>query len=179
MVQKAVAVENDRCNTFFQSAFGVHPGTGIGYFISVILNIDKNRGISEIFKFLSIYEPEPLQRINGIAVDIYRGYRIPSQFTSYNILQALFAFFGKVLFLYPDRRAVSVFRRVLHFKRDKDAFISECEYDYELGISLITSAGLVKILDGYKNSHMKEFPARLLMKDGLLNEDRIVKVLGG
>ncbi len=60
-----------------------------------------------------------------------------------------------------------------------EEFISECEYDYELGISLITSVGLVKILDGFKNSHMKEFPARLLMKDGLLNEDRIVKVLGG
>ena len=58
-------------------------------------------------------------------------------------------------------------------------FISECEYDYELNISLITSEGLVKILEGFKESHMKEFPVRLLMKDGLLNEDRIVKVLGG
>ena len=58
-------------------------------------------------------------------------------------------------------------------------FISECEYDYELNIFLITSEGLVKILEGFKESHMKEFPVRLLMKDGLLNEDRIVKVLGG
>ena len=58
-------------------------------------------------------------------------------------------------------------------------FISECEYDYELNISLVTSDGLVKILEGFKESHMKEFPVRLLMKDGLLNEDRIVKVLGG
>jgi hypothetical protein len=58
-------------------------------------------------------------------------------------------------------------------------FISECEYDYELDISLIPSEGLVKILWGFKESHMKEFPVRLLMKDGLLNEDRIVKVLGG
>ena len=60
-----------------------------------------------------------------------------------------------------------------------DDFISECEYDYELGISLVTSEGLVKILEGFKESHMKEFPERLFMKDGLLNENRIVKVLGG
>ncbi|MBL7047001.1 MAG: hypothetical protein ISR95_05155 [Candidatus Marinimicrobia bacterium] len=58
-----------------------------------------------------------------------------------------------------------------------DEFIGECEYDYELNLSLITSKGLVKILDGYKESYLSEFPVKLLLKDGLLNEDRIVKVL--
>ena len=58
-----------------------------------------------------------------------------------------------------------------------DEFVGECEYDYELNLSLITTKGLVKILDGYKESYLTEFPVRLLMKDGLLNEDRIVKVL--
>jgi len=56
-------------------------------------------------------------------------------------------------------------------------FISECEYDYEMSLSLITSSGLKKILEGFKNSRLTEFPVRLLQKDGLLNEDRIVKVL--
>ena len=56
-------------------------------------------------------------------------------------------------------------------------FISECEYDYEMSLSLITSNGLKKILEGFKNSRLTEFPVRLLQKDGLLNEDRIVKVL--
>ena len=56
-------------------------------------------------------------------------------------------------------------------------FISECEYDYELSISLITSSGLVKILDGLKDSNLTELPVRLLLKDGILNEDRIVNVL--
>ena len=56
-------------------------------------------------------------------------------------------------------------------------FISECEYDYELSLSLITSRGLVKILEAFKNSHIKEFPVRLLLKGGLLSEDRIEKVL--
>jgi len=56
-------------------------------------------------------------------------------------------------------------------------FISECEYDYELSISLITSDGLVKILEGLKESTLTELPVRLLLKDGILNADRIVKVL--
>jgi hypothetical protein len=56
-------------------------------------------------------------------------------------------------------------------------FISECEYDYELSISLITSEGLVKILEGLKESTLTELPVRLLLKDGILNADRIVKVL--
>ncbi len=56
-------------------------------------------------------------------------------------------------------------------------FISECEYDYELSISLISSDGLVKILEGLKNSSLTELPVRLLLKDGVLNADRIVKVL--
>ena len=56
-------------------------------------------------------------------------------------------------------------------------FISECEYDYELNLSLITSRGLIKILEGFKNSRLTEFPIRLLLKGGLLNGDRIHNVL--
>ncbi len=56
-------------------------------------------------------------------------------------------------------------------------FISECEYDYELNLSLITSHGLKTTLEGFKSSPMTEFPVRLFQKDGLLNEDRIVNVL--
>ena len=58
-----------------------------------------------------------------------------------------------------------------------DDFISECEYDYELNLSLITSRGLAKILEGFKSSHLTEFPVRLLLKGGLLNGDRIDIVL--
>jgi len=60
-----------------------------------------------------------------------------------------------------------------------DDFISECEYDHRINLSLITSAGLVEILEGYQSSKMGEFPIRLLMKDGLLNASRIVRVLEG
>ncbi len=56
-------------------------------------------------------------------------------------------------------------------------FIGDCEYDHELNLSLITSRGLIKVLEIYKKSKFGEFPVRLLQKDGLLDEDRICKVL--
>ena len=56
-------------------------------------------------------------------------------------------------------------------------FVSECEYDYELNLSLISSSGLVKILEGLKASPLAELPVRLFLKDGALNADRIVKAL--
>jgi len=58
-----------------------------------------------------------------------------------------------------------------------DDFVSECEYDDELSISLITSRGLLTILEGFDESKRTEFPVKLLLKAGLLNEDRIVRVL--
>ncbi|MBU1185812.1 MAG: hypothetical protein KJ908_02865 [Acidobacteria bacterium] len=33
-----------------------------------------------------------------------------------------------------------------------DEFVSECEYDYELNLSLITSKGLIQILEGFNRS---------------------------
>jgi len=56
-------------------------------------------------------------------------------------------------------------------------FISECEYDIEISLSLITSSGLIKILQEFNDSRLTEFPVRLFLKDGLLNADRIVKTL--
>lgn len=56
-------------------------------------------------------------------------------------------------------------------------FISECEYDLELSISLITSNDLIKIYEGLNESNYDELPVRLLLKDGVLSGDRIVKAL--
>jgi hypothetical protein len=56
-------------------------------------------------------------------------------------------------------------------------FISECEYDPDLDISLLTSGDLVKIHEGLKEANMDELPVRLITKGGALNGDRIVKAL--
>ena len=56
-------------------------------------------------------------------------------------------------------------------------FIGECEYEYDISISLLTSRDLTKFIDGLKESHLKELPVRLITKGGALNGDRIVKAL--
>ncbi len=56
-------------------------------------------------------------------------------------------------------------------------FIGECEYDYELNLSLITSSGLIKIMNAFKKSALSDFPTKLLLKGGKLSEDRVVKAM--
>jgi len=76
-----------------------------------------------------------------------------------------------------EKKNYHVTKAIIVANEFSDDFIEECEYTYELNLSLITSRGLMKTLDGFKNSTIKEFPVRLFMRNGLLNEDRIVKVL--
>jgi hypothetical protein len=75
------------------------------------------------------------------------------------------------------KKGYHVNRAVIVANEFTEDFISECEYDYELGISLITSSGLVAIHEGLKESPLSELPHRLLLKDGVLNAQRIVNVL--
>ncbi len=58
-----------------------------------------------------------------------------------------------------------------------DDFIKDCGLDYELNLSLITASTLVKILDGFKTSKHKQFPYNLLMRDVLIQEDRVLKAI--
>jgi hypothetical protein len=56
-------------------------------------------------------------------------------------------------------------------------FIDECEYDYSLNLTLIPAAGLIRILEGFKNSKLDTFPIELFKKGGKMNPDRIIKTL--
>lgn len=57
-----------------------------------------------------------------------------------------------------------------------DEFINECELEYELNLSLIKAESLIKILEGFKKiTKIKQFPYKLLLRDVLINEDRIIK----
>ena len=59
-----------------------------------------------------------------------------------------------------------------------DDFVTECELDTELNLSLLTASSLKKILEGFKKSRKhKQFPYKLLMRDVLINEDRILKAI--
>ncbi len=60
-----------------------------------------------------------------------------------------------------------------------DEFVEDCEMDAELDLSLLTASSLVKILESFKKStKYKRFPYKLLMRDVLINADRIVKAIG-
>lgn len=58
-----------------------------------------------------------------------------------------------------------------------DDFVKECGLEYELNLSLLTASGLVKILEGFKKSRHKQLPYTLLMKDVLIQEDRVLKAI--
>jgi Holliday junction resolvase len=59
-----------------------------------------------------------------------------------------------------------------------DDFIKECGLEYELNLSLITASTLIQILEGFKTSKLKKFPHNLLMRDVLIQEDRVLKAIG-
>ncbi len=59
-----------------------------------------------------------------------------------------------------------------------DDFVNDTELEYDLNLSLITAESLLKILEGFKNSKKhKLFPYKLLMRDVLIDEDRIIKAI--
>ncbi len=59
-----------------------------------------------------------------------------------------------------------------------DEFIKDCGLEYELNLSLISAGSLIKILEGFKASKHKQFPHNLLMRDVLIQEERVLKAIG-
>lgn len=57
-----------------------------------------------------------------------------------------------------------------------DDFITDCEIDTEINISLITAPTLIKINEAFKTSKHKVFP-HILFRDVIINEQRILKAL--
>ena len=56
-------------------------------------------------------------------------------------------------------------------------FIDECEIEINLNLSLITSEVLLNIWNGFKTAKHKVFPVNLLMRDALINDEKILKAL--
>ena len=70
-----------------------------------------------------------------------------------------------------------VIKSILIAPEFTDDFINECELEYELNLSLLTAESLSAIYNGFKNSRMKELPYKLLMRDVLIQSERILKVI--
>jgi len=57
-----------------------------------------------------------------------------------------------------------------------DDFVTDCEMDTEMNLSLITASTLLNIFDTFKDSKHQTFP-HVLFRDIIINEDRIIKAL--
>jgi len=57
-----------------------------------------------------------------------------------------------------------------------DDFVTDCEMDIEMNLSLVTAATLSHILDAFKKSKYTQFP-HVLFRDIVINEERILKAL--
>lgn len=59
-----------------------------------------------------------------------------------------------------------------------DDFVTDCELDSELNLSLLSALSLINIFEGFKKSKKHQtFPYKLLMRDVLIQEDRIIKAI--
>lgn len=84
----------------------------------------------------------------------------------------------KAYFDAAEKSGLKVVKSLLIAPEFSDEFINECELEYELNLSLIQASSLYKILEGFKNSNKQQFPYKLLMRDVLIKEDRILKAIG-
>jgi len=57
-----------------------------------------------------------------------------------------------------------------------DDFVTDCEMDTEMNLSLITASTLLNISEAFKTSKFSEFP-HVLFRDIMINEERIIKAL--
>lgn len=59
-----------------------------------------------------------------------------------------------------------------------DDFIGDCELEFDLNLSLMKASSLMEIYEGFKKAKKhKKFPYKLLLRDVLINEQRILKAI--
>lgn len=71
-----------------------------------------------------------------------------------------------------DLRVIKTFIVAPDFSDD---FVNECGLDYDLNLSLITSHSLVRIYEAFQESKLKEFPYKILLRDVLIDSERVVR----
>ncbi len=76
-----------------------------------------------------------------------------------------------------EKNELRVIKTLLIGPEFSDDFIKDCGLDYELNLSLITSKTLYRILESFKISKMEQLPYNLLMRDVLIQEERVIKAI--
>ncbi len=77
-----------------------------------------------------------------------------------------------------EEKGYRVVKSLLVAPEFSDEFVKECGLEYELNLSLISAGTLLAILEGFKASKLKNFPHNLLMRDVVIQEDRVLKAMG-
>lgn len=75
------------------------------------------------------------------------------------------------------KKEYKVIKSLLIAPEFTDDFINDCELEYELNLSLITASSISAIYQGFKDSKMKTLPFKLLMRDVLIQSERILKAI--
>ncbi len=77
-----------------------------------------------------------------------------------------------------EKSGLKVTKSILVAPDFSDDFVRDCGYDFELNLSLVKADSLKLILDAFKQTSLNTFPHNLLMRDVLIQEDRIIKAIG-
>lgn len=100
-----------------------------------------------------------------------------SKESGYNKLSAV----SRQLKAYYDQASknnLKVVKSLLIAPEFSDEFINECELEFDLNLSLMTAESLLKIAEGFKHANKHtQFPYKLIMRDVLINHERIIKAL--
>jgi hypothetical protein len=84
----------------------------------------------------------------------------------------------KSYFQLANGKGYHVIKSLLIAPEFSDDFVNECGLEYELNLSLITAESLLKIHNAFKNTDKHaQLPYKLLMRDVLIQEDRIIKAI--
>lgn len=76
-----------------------------------------------------------------------------------------------------EKKSYKVIKSLLVAPDFSDEFIKDCGLDYELNLSLITAGSLKKILESYKTTKLNQLPYNLLMRDVLIQEERVIRAI--
>ncbi len=97
--------------------------------------------------------------------------------SGYNKFSSIYRQVGSY-FKLAEERGYRVSKILIVAPEFSNDFVTDCELDSDLNLSLLTASSLQNILEGFKKSKKhKQFPHKLLMRDVLIQEDRIIKAI--
>jgi hypothetical protein len=76
-----------------------------------------------------------------------------------------------------EKKGLNVIKSLLVAPDFSDEFINECNLHYEINLSLLKASSLLSIHQGFKKIKLKTFPHNLIMRDTVIDENRVLKAL--